>query len=621
MTATVSVWRVRAQAGSGSPRGQPSSPGSSEPEIARRWKCRRTLAIRSDAQQQCMSSSSGYNRSDKTESASSFSPSCADRLSSMRICSSRASSSFTQLRVSAVASSPPRSSVPSSTARRSGRATNLHRVLCQGAREDANVLASPCRPLSVPSSPQSAYDSPVSAGVPRTVSPPHVCSSYRLMQRRRHSFEASSRDGLDADSRAGRNKLIFPVAVDLFEGTPRQARGGSCRATKKAEVTLRRIAALFEPLIAILLRLAVFMSVTTSVVAAVSHSTLLPQPMHVLMATSSFHEHALPLGRLAAELISRKHNVSVVTDSMDVRHLFPDGVEFYVPPPSRSSSNGASATGVGTGGASGIELDGHTMNEWRSTQMIHHFYGIHALVSSVYTSHYSDMFDLASAIILKDRPDVVVADIAAFGATDAAALHSVPFLYNNPSLPLFGLPPSAELTAGVWELLPLSDRCLAMFYKQITSIFLSSGLRTLNQLRIAKGAPQVVREEDLHKNALVVTNSAFGFEFPTIVSPLQYMSGPFVPRQPLYGSLPASLTDWLDSSHGPVIAIVFPPNSIAWGGPETVTKLHSVFSLAPFTGRSRIVWILRSEMRKYLGASLPSHYKVYVSFFYLFFMF
>lgn len=149
------------------------------------------------------------------------------------------------------------------------------------------------------------------------------------------------------------------------------------------------------------------------------------------------------------------------------------------------------------------------------------------------------------------RPDFVVVDRFTFGGLDACESLQLPYAVNNPMLLLdLDNPPSyipAPLSHFSIQPNSILERCLSGFHRLKFRIMMLVALRQVNTVRETYGLPRI--DQFYHKR-LVLTNTAFGFEYARPMLPLLQMVGPL--RDHVSPSIQLPVLDWLQVSHSVV---------------------------------------------------------------------
>ncbi len=219
------------------------------------------------------------------------------------------------------------------------------------------------------------------------------------------------------------------------------------------------------------------------------------------------------------------------------------------------------------------------------------------------------MFDGLNAAFAKDRPDLVVADIFTWAAFDAAEVHGVPVVANNPSLltgvPTELLPPAPDVpfmisdqsihTVTSWQRLlhPLVRRMV------IATTALTIG-RRVNAMRRSRGlAP--IRIADTLRRCPILVNGAFGLDYRRPLPPNVHMVGPILPPAP--PPLPADLAEWLGD--GPPVIYV----NLGTVVTATSDMLGRILSGIHVPG-CRVLWVLKPALASLLPPALPSWLRI-----------
>jgi UDP:flavonoid glycosyltransferase YjiC (YdhE family) len=218
------------------------------------------------------------------------------------------------------------------------------------------------------------------------------------------------------------------------------------------------------------------------------------------------------------------------------------------------------------------------------------------------------VYDGLVAALEKERPRLMVVDLATTAGLDAAEAAGVPLVVNNadllPVLPAGLFPPAP----GVPSL--FSGRSIhhpsklprwlhpARRVVEMKAASLTVG-RLQNRLRRSRGLPPVDFHERL-RGRLVLVNSAFGLEYPRPLPPQVHMVGPMLP--PLE-PLPPELARWLEE--GPPVALVS-LGTVSAPSAELLGRMAQGLRSDDF----RALWALRSDLHPLLPHPLPGNVRV-----------
>ncbi len=204
------------------------------------------------------------------------------------------------------------------------------------------------------------------------------------------------------------------------------------------------------------------------------------------------------------------------------------------------------------------------------------------------------MFDGLMAYLDQHRPDIVVADLVTTAAVDAAQQAGVRYVVNNadlltavsvailppaPEVPLLFSKRSISQIGRLDRLLNPARRLLGA-----TVVDLTLG-RELNALRRTRGLASISLTRRL-ADALILTDSAFGLEYPRSLPPLLQLVGPMVDGATREPPLPDELRQWLDV--GPPVVFV---NMGTFARPTSPVTQILAAGLA--SDRWRVLWVLR----------------------------
>ncbi len=201
------------------------------------------------------------------------------------------------------------------------------------------------------------------------------------------------------------------------------------------------------------------------------------------------------------------------------------------------------------------------------------------------------MYDGLRAATAADCPDVLVVDLISVAGMDAAEVGGIPYLVNNADLlPVISvrlLPPAPGvplLFSGRsihegrrWRraLDPLIARAGVAFVE------LTLG-RELSALRRARGLPpQAITRRPA--GVPIMTDSAFGLEYPRPLPPRMHMVGPMLEEPP---PVPGELRDWLEASPPVVYANL---GTVVRPEPDVLARIAAGLTAPEF----RALWVVR----------------------------
>jgi UDP:flavonoid glycosyltransferase YjiC (YdhE family) len=219
------------------------------------------------------------------------------------------------------------------------------------------------------------------------------------------------------------------------------------------------------------------------------------------------------------------------------------------------------------------------------------------------------MYDGLLAALRRDRPDVMIVDVASAAGLDAADTERIPAVLNNPDLlPIISvklLPPAdhvPRLFSGMSiRRIGPGQRALSAALRLVAPPVLSMTLgRSLNATRATRGLAPV----DLnvwHKDRLILVDSAFGLEYSRPLPPYVEMVGPMLPDA--IEPLPEDYRRWLDEGPPVVYANL---GTLAMAPREQLAKM-----VAAFGGEDhRVLWVLRKPQHALLPEPLPANLRI-----------
>ncbi|HEY2592537.1 MAG TPA: glycosyltransferase [Chloroflexota bacterium] len=214
------------------------------------------------------------------------------------------------------------------------------------------------------------------------------------------------------------------------------------------------------------------------------------------------------------------------------------------------------------------------------------------------------MFDGLVDEIRRDRPDVLVVDLFTVAGMDAAEVHGLPYVVNNPDLlpaisvdllPAAGDVPLLFSGRSISQVTTL-DRLLNPARRALASTVYDLTLGAdLNRRRRARGLKPRRMTRRLAR-VLIMTNSAFGLEYSRPLPPLLQMVGPML-DEPGANPLPDGLRGWLDS--GPPVVFVN-LGTLARPDADLVGRIAQALDTPEF----RALWVLRDTLPTSLPASV-----------------
>ena len=250
-------------------------------------------------------------------------------------------------------------------------------------------------------------------------------------------------------------------------------------------------------------------------VEATAVAAAAPAP-NVLIAAVALRGHATPLLRLGEELVNRGYNVSFATHTR--------GRDWV-----NSECRGAHFVSLGKFPLSSNQLRKRLRSASADPS---NFHGIRNLFNDIYLPSTADMFASLVPVIQALGPAVIVSDIAALGALDAAASTHTPLVVNNPTLPFSLESPPAWLPAwGTGHSIHMSlwEKCMNLFFPRLLSVALTPPFITLNKHRWSIDLPAFRSQHDIFREARILINTAFGFDHARAMPPLNELVGVIMP--------------------------------------------------------------------------------------------
>jgi|TARA_B110000091_G_C13785357_1_gene463061 hypothetical protein len=271
------------------------------------------------------------------------------------------------------------------------------------------------------------------------------------------------------------------------------------------------------------------------------------------------------------------------------------------------------------------------------------FHGLRGLFNDIYLPASQTMYKTLMPVIQQLQPVVMVVDIAALGALDAAAQAQVPLVVNNPTFPfsLESPPPwlpswgtGMSITMSLWE------KCLNVIFPRLLSVALTPPFITLNKQRWSVDLPTYRSQHEIFIEARILINTVFGFDHSRRMLPLTSMVGVIMPksitnavRDTMNGNvkdkskqyktkgappsnhniepLPPLITNWLHGGgsnkkqeyQGVVcVCLGHMAQLEPWQAKEIITGLTS--------SHFRVLWIIPNEQRHVLPKKIPPNFRI-----------
>jgi UDP:flavonoid glycosyltransferase YjiC (YdhE family) len=222
---------------------------------------------------------------------------------------------------------------------------------------------------------------------------------------------------------------------------------------------------------------------------------------------------------------------------------------------------------------------------------------------------WAEAYDATRAVLERNRPDVVVADLSSTAAISAAETVGMTCVVNNPDLlavlPEGLLPPAPGvplLLSGksIRSIGPI-DRRLYRLQRRVGAVLADLVVgRSLNTARRTRGLPRVDFQRWLADTTILV-NSAFGLEYPRALPPNVHMVGPLLADA--HQALPPDYAAWL--ADGPPVAYVN-LGTIARPWPALLHRMAAAFRTDAF----RTLWVVPSDLQPLLPVDLPATVRV-----------
>jgi UDP:flavonoid glycosyltransferase YjiC (YdhE family) len=220
-----------------------------------------------------------------------------------------------------------------------------------------------------------------------------------------------------------------------------------------------------------------------------------------------------------------------------------------------------------------------------------------------------EAYDATLALLDRERPQVLVADLSSTAAISAAERLGIACVVNNPDLltvlPVGVLPPAPEvpllLSGKSINSIGQLDRYLYPVQRYVGAMLANALVgRPLNAARRSRGLKNVNFQHWLADKQILV-NSAFGLEYPRRLPPNVHMVGPMFTESS--ESLPAEYAGWL-SDGKPVVYVNLGTIARPWR--ELLQRMAEAFRTEHF----RTLWVVPSDLQPLLPNDLPETVRV-----------
>ncbi|ETW09972.1 hypothetical protein H310_00388 [Aphanomyces invadans] len=314
----------------------------------------------------------------------------------------------------------------------------------------------------------------------------------------------------------------------------------------------------------------------TTVAASFQTSATSTSAVYVSMVSIPVMERVLPLKHLAEELLQRGYRVSVA---------MPEICRSWV-----SDVPGLEFISLGT-----MSVSSHPLTIKTAVGNV----GVHSsYLSSLqhYASYHQPMLHPLLEDFTEDPPSIIVVDRYSFAGMDVGASLGIPCVINNPFLLLDIDDPPAYVPAPlshhpIMDAMTVYQRCMNGYFR-LRFRLLNLGLAA--HLHDATGSS--VASKILSNNVnVVLTNSAFGLEYPRPLTPLHRMVGAL--RRRAVTPMDADLESWFNISPREtdpyyVVYVDFGPDVVL--SMEVMTQIITVLRELDL----RVVWKLTADMHK-----------------------
>ena len=222
---------------------------------------------------------------------------------------------------------------------------------------------------------------------------------------------------------------------------------------------------------------------------------------------------------------------------------------------------------------------------------------------------WAEAFDATRAVLDRDRPDVLVADLSSTAAISAAESLRITCVVNNPDLltvlPDGLLPPAPEvpllLSGRSIHSIGTLDRRLYPVRRRIGAVLAHLAVgRSLNAARRTRGLPNIDFQRWLADTPILV-NSAFGLEYARALPRNVHMVGPVFVEAP--DTLPPDYAEWLANGQ-PVVYVNLGTISRPWR--ELLHRMADAFRIDAF----RTLWVVPSDLQPLLPDDLPQSVRI-----------
>lgn len=337
---------------------------------------------------------------------------------------------------------------------------------------------------------------------------------------------------------------------------------------------------------------------------------------HVVFVSIAIKGHALPLLRVASEMRARGYRVSFATHGSGKEWAHSYGVPFV---------------SAGTFPVSADDLRAALKTMTRDAS---NFRGILTMFNDIYVAAARPMFEALLPHFTRNKPDLIIMDVATVGAQLLAHKLKLPVIVNSPSIMFdLGGAPSYVPAWGTGFSIHMSlwNRCMNILFPRLLSVALTPPFMEINKMRWELELTPFRSQHDLFKGARVILNTAFGLEHPQPLSPMIEPVGPIMPlrdglsnaSRPDRHPLPPSLDKWLSSAYSSNIrrfggasktdqsstrgmVVYLNLGTMAyidvWQAQALVEGLIAAHASDP---RLKVLWVLPTDQRNIMPVNLP----------------
>lgn len=262
---------------------------------------------------------------------------------------------------------------------------------------------------------------------------------------------------------------------------------------------------------------------------------------HIAFVSLPLLGHTSQMLAIAAELVSRGHQVSFVINEAAKSWVSPTGARFIAWNPSIDLDRADHSPALMWQAAS------ETANRWQGDRLM-----LKRMIAV-----YAPLYHSIASILQAASPDLLVIDRAVFPAMDFAQQHQIPYIVQTRFLGNFVKPPAhaPQFGTAYSQNMTFGERLLNRLAPIALQTYLLPAMLKLNQIRKACADGREVHGP--FEKQMTIVGNTFDLEIPRPLPDHVHLVGPiFAKTMP---PLPESLQNWLDAaqSQSGVIYIAF----------------------------------------------------------------